>query len=69
MICALFEISGVWERFGIRPDQIFLKEVYLATGEVREYESKSLDLEGTQKYVTIAPMALDRTLLAGHPLL
>jgi CRISPR/Cas system-associated exonuclease Cas4 (RecB family) len=39
------------EKWKIQPDQIFLKEVYLATGEVREYESKSLDLEGTQKYV------------------
>jgi len=34
-----------------KPDQILLKEVFLATGKTREYDSKSLDLEGVQNYV------------------
>ena len=39
------------EKWGIQPDLILLKEVFLATGKTREYNSKSLDLEGVQNYV------------------
>ena len=39
------------EKWGIKPDQILLKEVFLATGKTREYDSKSLDLDGVQSYV------------------
>ena len=40
------------EKWGIQPNQILLKEVFLTTGKTREYEGKSLDLEGVQNYVT-----------------
>ncbi len=39
------------EKWGIQPDQILLKEVFLATVKTREYDSKSLDLDGVQSYV------------------
>ena len=39
------------ETWGIQPDQILLKEVFLATRKIREYDSVSLDLDGVQNYV------------------
>ena len=39
------------EKWGIQPNQVFLKEIFLSSGNTREYGGKALDLVGVQNYV------------------